>query len=245
MTLRLKNRFRTTRITTADWMPMVRLPSAGIGKGTRVADFCAGLGGPARYLAYRYGADVTGIELTPARVKGAEELTRLVGLQDNVRVIEGNVMQVPLPDSSVDAVISQEALLHVPDKGRTLAEAYRILKPGGRIAFTDWVAHRPLSEVDKGLMWEGMAVADLYSLENYSELVRTAGFTVSSVEDLTADWGVILKQRLPMYRRLREEARQAGTPAGHDAFYESYVRLVELVNAAVLGGGRISGEKPR
>ena len=154
-------------------------------------------------------------------------------------------MQVPLPDSSVDAVISQEALLHVPDKGRTLAEAYRILKPGGRIAFTDWVAHRPLSEVDKGLMWEGMAVADLYSLENYSELVRTAGFTVSSVEDLTADWGVILKQRLPMYRRLREEARQAGTPAGHDAFYESYVRLVELVNAAVLGGGRISGEKPR
>ena len=150
-------------------------------------------------------------------------------------------MQVPLPDSSVDAVISQEALLHVPDKGRTLAEAYRILKPGGRIAFTDWVAHRPLSEVDKGLMWEGMAVADLYSLENYSELVRTAGFTVSSVEDLTADWGVILKQRLPMYRRLREEARSAG----HDAFYESYVRLVELVNAAVLGGGRISGEKPR
>jgi len=70
MTLRLKNRFRTTRITTADWMPMVRLPSAGIGKGTRVVDFCAGLGGPARYLACRYGADVTGIELTPARVKG-------------------------------------------------------------------------------------------------------------------------------------------------------------------------------
>jgi len=55
---------------------------AGIGKGTRVADFCAGLGGPARYLAYRYGADVTGVELTPARVKGAEELTRLVGLQN-------------------------------------------------------------------------------------------------------------------------------------------------------------------
>lgn len=217
---------------------------AGIGKGARVADFCAGLGGPARYLAYRYGADVTGIELTPARVKGAEELTRLVGLQNNVRVIEGDVMQVPLPDSSVDAVISQEALLHVPDKGRTLAEAYRILKPGGRIVFTDWVAHRPLSEVDKRLMWEGMAVTGLYSLENYSELVRAAGFTVLSVEDLTADWGVILKQRLAMYKKLHEEARQAGTPAGHDAFYESYVRLVELVNGAMLGGGRISGEKP-
>ena len=53
---------------------------AGVTKGSRVVDFCAGLGGTARYLAFHYGADVTGIELTPARVKGAEELTLRVGL---------------------------------------------------------------------------------------------------------------------------------------------------------------------
>src|SRR5690349_23874859 len=83
---------------------------AKIGRGTRVADFCAGLGGPARYLAHRYGADVTGIELTPARVKGAEELTRRVGLKHQVRIIEGNVMQAPLGNATIDAVVSQEAL---------------------------------------------------------------------------------------------------------------------------------------
>jgi sarcosine/dimethylglycine N-methyltransferase len=148
---------------------------AGVGKDTRVVDFCAGLGGPARYLAYRYGADVTGIELTPARVKGAEDLTRRVGLRQKVRIIEGDVLQVPLPDASFDVVVSQEALLHVPDKERTLAEAFRILKPGGRLAFTDWVSHRPLSGADKELMWQGMAVADLYSLQTYAALVRKAG----------------------------------------------------------------------
>jgi ubiquinone/menaquinone biosynthesis C-methylase UbiE len=218
---------------------------AGIGKGTRVVDFCSGLGGPSRYFAHRFGADVTGVELTPARVQGAEELTRLVGLQNSVRFIEGNVMRVPLPDASVDVVVSQEALLHVPDKERTLAEALRILKPGGRIAFTDWVAHRPLSDADRKLMWQGMAVADLYDPQTYAELIKKVGFTVNSVEDLTADWGIILKQRLVMYRKLREEAQQAGTPAGHDAFYESYVRFVDLVNEAVLGGGRFAGEKPK
>jgi ubiquinone/menaquinone biosynthesis C-methylase UbiE len=218
---------------------------AGMGKGTRVVDFCAGLGGPSRYFAHRYGAYVTGIELTPARVKGAEELTRRVGLQDTVRVIEGNVMQVPLPESSVDVVISQESLLHVPDKERALAEAYRILKPGGRIVFTDWVAHHPLSEVDKKLMWQGMAVADLYSLQKYAKLIERTGFDVKSVEDLTRDWADILKQRLAMYRKLREEAEKAGTPAGHDAFYESYVRFVDLVNDATLGGGRFAGQKIR
>ena len=216
---------------------------AGIGKGTKVVDFCSGLGGPSRYFAHRYGADVIGIELTPARVKGAQQLTRLVGLQNSVRVVEGNVMQVPLPDTSADAVISQEALLHVPDKERALAEAYRILKPGGRIALTDWIAHRPLSNADRELMWQGMAVADLYGLQTYADLIRRAGFSVNSVDDLTADWGVILKQRLAMYRKLREEAQAAGTPAGHDAFYESYVRFVDLVNDAALGGGRFAGRK--
>jgi hypothetical protein len=90
-----------------------------------------------------------------------------------------------------------------------------------------------------------MVVADLYSLENYCKLISKSGFGVLSVEDLTTDWGVILKQRLAMYRKLREEAQQAGAPARHDAFYESYVRLVALVNDAVLGGGRFAGEKPK
>jgi ubiquinone/menaquinone biosynthesis C-methylase UbiE len=217
---------------------------ASIGRNTRVVDFCAGLAGPSRYLAHRYGADVTGIELTPARVKGAEELTRRVGLQHKVRVLEGNVMQVPLAAESADVVVSQEALLHVPDKARALAEAYRILKPGGRIVFTDWVAHRPLSDADRELMWQGMAVTDLYDLPTYADLVSRAGFVVGSVEDMTREWSEILRHRLAMYRKLREETRAAGAPAGHDAFYESYVRFVDLVNEAVLGGGRFSGRKP-
>ena len=217
---------------------------ARIGAGTRVADFCAGLGGPARYLAHTCGAEVTGIELTPARVAGANDLTRRVGLSDRARVIEGNVMAVPLPDRSMDAVISQEAFLHVPDLGRALAEALRILRPGGRLAFTNWVAEQPLSSADADLMWQGMAVARLYGCKAHRDLLERAGFRVVSVEDLTQDWGTILEQRLAMYRKLRREAEAAGTPAGHDAFYRSYVRLVELVKLASLGGGRFTAQKP-
>jgi hypothetical protein len=93
-------------------------------------------------------------------------------------------------------------------------------------------------------MWQGMAVTDLYDLPAYARLVGDAGFVVSSVEDLTREWGEILTHRLAMYRKLREETRAAGTPAGHDAFYASYVRFVDLVNEAVLGGGRFVGRKP-
>jgi sarcosine/dimethylglycine N-methyltransferase len=217
--------------------------AARIGAGARVADFCAGLGGPARYLAQRYGADVTGIELTPARVQGAEELAKLVGLQDRVRVIEGNVMDVPLSDACMDAVVSQEALLHVPDKGRALGEAFRVLKPGGRLAFTDWTPAAPLSDADADLLWRGMAAQSLQGVASYRALLQRAGFHIVAVEDLTAEWGVVLAERLAMYRRLREEAERAGTPPGHDAFHESYVRFVALVQAGELGGARFTAEK--
>ncbi|MDI3468925.1 MAG: hypothetical protein OJF62_000988 [Pseudolabrys sp.] len=218
--------------------------AARLQPGWKVADFCAGLAGPARYYATHYGVDVTGIELTPARVKGANELTRLVGLQDKVRVIEGDVMAVPLADRSVDAVLSQEAFLHVPDKARALREAHRILKPGGRLAFTDWVAHKPFSDADAKLMWAGMAVTSQMDMPAYVALIESCGFAVEPPQDLTAEWAAILKERLAMYLKLRGEAQAAKTAAGHDAFYESYVRFVALVNEAALGGGRFSALKP-
>jgi len=83
----------------------------------------------ARYLAHRFGADVTGIELTPARV-AAPRSTRRSGLNvrpHHRRQCDGTC----LPDASQDAVISQEALLHVPDIARAFAEAYRVLRPAG------------------------------------------------------------------------------------------------------------------
>jgi sarcosine/dimethylglycine N-methyltransferase len=158
--------------------------ATGIGEGAKVADFCAGLGGPARYFAHRYGAFVTGVELTPARVKGANELTQLVGLQERVRIVEGNIMAAPLADKSIDVVISQEALLHIPDRRRAMSEAFRILKQGGRLAFTDWVAHEPLAADDVDLLWEGQAVQALESPRSYRDLLTQIGFRVSSSDEL-------------------------------------------------------------
>ena len=216
---------------------------AQISKGSHVADFCAGLGGTARYLAHKYGANVTGIELTPVRAAGAQELTKRVGLQEIARVIEGNVLEVPLADESMDAVVSQEAFCHVPHLKRALVDAFRILRKDGRLAFTDWIANEPLSVDDAQLMWDGMATQPLRSIPDYCGLVESSGLRVLSKDDLTDDWGPILKERLAMYQRLREEARQAGTPVGHDAFHKSYVRFVELIQQRKMGGVRIVAVK--
>ena len=214
-----------------------------IGQGTQVADFCAGLAGPARYLAHKYGATVTCIELNPGRAPGAADLTRRVGLDRQVRIVRGDVTRTPLADDTMDAVISQEALLHVADKRAVLAEAHRVLKSGGRLAFTDWIEHRRLDATDSESMWRGIAAQTIQSFDSYDCMLRDVGFRIISRKDLTAEWGKILEQRFAMYRKLRKETIALGTPSGDEEFYRSYARLVALVQARTLGGGRFVAEK--
>ena len=73
-------------------------------------------------------------------------------------------------------------------------------------------------------MWQGMAVTDLYDLPAYADSRAAPASAWSAAEDLTGRMGRDPEHRLAMYRKLREETQAAGTPAGHDAFYESYVR---------------------
>lgn len=216
---------------------------AAIGPGKQVADFCAGLAGPARYLAREYGATVTCLELNPRRAPGAADLTRRVGLNGQVRIVRADVTRAPLADETMDAVISQEALLHVADKRGALVEAYRVLKKGGRLAFTDWIEHRRLDVADSETMWRGIAAQTIQSLNSYDGMLRDLGFHSISSTDLTAEWTSILEQRFAMYRKLREETILLGTPSGDEEFYRSYGRLVALVQARTLGGGRFVAEK--
>lgn len=218
--------------------------AAAIRTDDLVLDLCCGLGGPARYQALSRRCRVIGLDYNESRVKGAADLTRRVNLARRVRFLRGDAQSLPFPPETFDAVLSQEALLHVPDKARALAECFRVLKPGGRIAFTDWIAGGALAEADRAMMWKGIAAQSVQTINQYLEILKGAGFAEVRVVNLSAMWVPVLRERLAMYRRMREETcirTGVDSHADYVAFYEAFVGLVEK---GALGGARFAGTKP-
>ncbi len=205
---------------------------------SRTLDFGAGLGGPARFLASRRACRVVALDVNANRVAGGARLTRRVGLAGRVWLIRGDAQRLPFADSSFDACISQEVLLHIEDKEATLAGCRRVLRPGGRLAFTDWIAQPRLADRERAQLRQWMAATHLQTLTSYPVLLGRVGFAWVEAEDLTAEWRAILRQRVAHYRSLRHEM-VARLGEGHYREYDQlYTFLITLVDQGKLGSGR-------
>jgi SAM-dependent methyltransferase len=117
------------RLTTQSVEPL--LEAAGVGRGTRLLDLATGLGQTAAAAAAR-GAAVTGLDFSPAMIERAR------ALHPGIDFVEGDAQALPFPDGSFDAVVSNFGMLHFADPDRALAEAFRVLRRPGVVAFTVW-----------------------------------------------------------------------------------------------------------
>ena len=211
---------------------------ARIAPGSRVLDVCAGLGGPARYLAHTRRAQVVGVELNAGRAAAAARLSALVGLGGGVRMVRGDATRLPFAEASFDAVVSQEAFLHIADKAALFDGCRRVLKPGGRLAFTDWIAFAGLADRERRRLAEGIAAEALHDVASYRRLIEAAGLCPLSTDDLTAEWRPILEQRLEMYQGMgAATVRQFGRRRQR-AFIAAYRLFVGCIEAGTLGGRR-------
>jgi sarcosine/dimethylglycine N-methyltransferase len=212
---------------------------AGIDRSSHILDVCSGMGGPARYLASSIGCRVTGLDITQSRHESAIRLTELTGLQHLVDFRHGSALAMPFADASFDVVIGQEAFAHVPDKPRLIAECVRVVKPGGRIAFTDIMAGERLAPAAAARVQREMAFAGFETLEGYARLLEVQGCKVVEREDLTARWAEILVQRLAMYRALRETTVERFGAEHFRQWDDTYAFFVGLFSEGQLAGGRL------
>ena len=149
---------------------------AEVGRGEAVVDVGAGLGGPARFLASRYGARVTAVEPTRRFREACAELTRRAGLADLVTTLEGSATALPVDDGSMDLAWLQAVAISVSDKAAMARELHRVLRPGGRLAFFDSFA-RNGDALDFPLPWaDGPEASFVVSADALRSVFAEAGF---------------------------------------------------------------------
>ena len=152
--------------------------------GQVVLDLGSGGGIDVLLSAKRVGptGKVFGLDMTDEMLALANENKRRAGIE-NVEFLKGDIEQIPLPDESVDVIISNCVINLSADKRKVLSEAFRVLKPGGQFAVSDVVVRGFVPEAVRTSMelWVG-CVAGALEEQEFLRLLRDTGFAKASIE---------------------------------------------------------------
>ena len=158
---------------------------AGIGAGMKGVDLCCYRGAGTRMLVrFRNVASMLGVDATEAVVKVAQARCREEGLDDRVRIILADACETGLPSESADFVWGEDAWCYVTDKPKLIAEAARITRRDGVIAFTDWVEGPAGLSVAEARQFLGMmSFANVQDIDGYKQLLSDCSCQVQIAED--------------------------------------------------------------
>jgi len=170
--------------------------------GERLLDIGCGIGGPARWIAARYGCHVTGVDLTAEFCRAAEALNAATGLTQQVRILHGSALALPLAAAEFDRAYSQNVVMNIADKAGFYGEAWRVLKPGGMLALSN-LAAGPKGPPHYPVPWAATAATSFLATpdETRNDLLA-AGFAIVSFRDTTTE---VLAAQAKLRQRLEAQ----------------------------------------
>lgn len=166
---------------------------ASLQEGQTVLDLGSGAGLDCFLAVKKVGqtGHVIGVDMTPEMLERARASAKRLSLS-NVEFRQGYIEDLPVESNSVDVVISNCVINLSPDKFKVFAEAFRVLKPGGKLAISDIVTDGPLPEaVKQSLSAWAECVAGAVEAKDYIDMMKMAGFTNISVVPVFFDKEIV------------------------------------------------------
>lgn len=216
--------------------------------GKTLLDMGCGAGGVTLHLVERHGlAHTTGFDVEKPVVEAARRRAGIKGLSGRAVFVQGPPGPLPFSDASFDVVFSKDALLHVPDKDALFAEIFRVLKPGGVFAASDWlIAHEdePSPAMKAYIAAEGLSFA-MASPARYAEAMRRAGFHDVCVRDRNAWYKEVARAEL---QKLKGPLYRTAAAAVGAAYVDKNIRTWEAMQTVLDSGEHrpthLRGSKP-
>jgi sarcosine/dimethylglycine N-methyltransferase len=224
---------RTTELVAAD---------AGIDGSSSVLDVGCGCGNFLIAIARRFGCRGVGLDLSAERIKVARE-KGTDGL--DVRFDHGSATELPYPDDHFSHVVSQDALFLVPDKPRSHAEISRVLRPGGTLAFSDFLQpRREVSERARKHVFDRVRWNSGFSFTGYQTALEASGFEILQARNVT---GHLAQTYRVLGKTARERAETTTDEAIRDwmlAFAVSCQEIQTAIGDGEFGWGIFSARNP-
>ncbi|MEO1518304.1 MAG: methyltransferase domain-containing protein [Bacteroidota bacterium] len=157
--------------------------------GERLLDAGCGRGGSCFWLAKNRQVRPTGITPVASQIKDCQEQAQKLGLQEQVNFVQADYCQTDFADASFDIVWACESLCHAQQKGDFYREAFRLLRPGGRLIIAEYIRQkRPLAAREEQLLaaWlNRWAIQDIDSQDEHLSHAQQAGFAKVEMENVT------------------------------------------------------------
>ena len=156
-----------------------------INKDMRILDLGSGYGGAARYLAKKYGCRISCLNLSKKENERNREKNKKGELDNLIDVIDGNFEKIPFYDSTFDIVWSEDAMLHSGNKDKVFEEAFRVLKTGGELIFTDPMQSDDCPEGVLQPVLDRIHLDSMGSFDFYKKTAADKGFKKKDIIDLS------------------------------------------------------------
>jgi SAM-dependent methyltransferase len=212
-------------LTATEWLRFADL--AGVRQDCDVLEVGSGSGGPALYLAAARGCRVTGVDINEHGVQNGVHLAAARGLAHRVtfRVVDAS-RPLPFPASTFDAVLSNDAICHIANRQEVLRDWHRVLRPGGRMLFSDAMIVTGLVSQEELATRSSIGFYLFVPPGENERLIARAGFTLLSSEDVTAAADEVALR----WHDARAEHRDALVAREGEANYEGLQRFLACVH---------------
>ncbi len=190
---------------------------------SEVLDIASGSGGPAIHLAEITGARVTGLEINRHGIATARDLVKARKLESRVRFEHGDASQpLPFDQGTFDGLICVDAVNHLPHRHHVFSEWYRVLKPNGRLVFTDPIIVTGLLTGEEVAVRTGIGYFLLSSPGEDERLLKDAGFELVREKDVTESVVEVSRKKREARARFKADLVKLEGPEGFDTEQRFY-----------------------
>ena len=214
-----------------------------INEKTKILDVGSGIGGPARYIANKTGAEITAIELQSDQNNLAKDLTKKCGLSNKVNHICGDILDYDFKNQTFDAVVSWLTLYHIANHEILLKKLFDLLNPNGFFYTEDITSRINLSDADRKEIKKEIYGIHLPYFDKYISNLEQNGFKLIFSEDMSSSWTDFTKERIKKYNSEKERNIRVHGKEVYDSLNSFYNFVGQYFSNGKLGGIRVIAKK--